>query len=72
MFGDQQLWSCPVHTCKHHLHVALQLFYTTVMANDFISYYNTELKSWFLTQTTLSDHCKGMHSLKLKVNVLNE
>ena len=30
------------------------------MTNDIISYHNTELKSWFLTQTTLSDHCKGM------------
>ena len=41
------------------------------MANDIIHYYNTELKSWFLTQTTLSDHCKGTYVfLELQVNVL--
>ena len=54
-----------MHTYKHHT----QLVYNTVMINDIVSYNNAELKSWFLTQTTLSEHCKGtntVHILKSK------
>ena len=33
------------------------------MINDIASYNNVELKSWFLTQTTLSEHCKGTNTV---------
>ena len=57
----QQYRDTPIHTFKHHT----QLTYKAVMIND-ISFYNTaELNSWFLTQITLSDHCKGTYVICL-------